>query len=60
MQDYAITDTKIREVTDFAGFLLSKTDDKITLTGIHKLTSDSKSFDFLKDDESLYSLIGLK
>jgi len=55
-----LPDTKIREVNDFAEFLLSKIDDKITLAGIQKLTSDSKSFDFLKDDESLYSLNDLK
>jgi hypothetical protein len=55
-----LPDTKIKEVNDFAEFLLSKIDDRITLEGIQKLTSDSKAFDFLKDDESLYSLNDLK
>jgi len=48
------------EVNDFADFLLSKIDDKITLEGIQKLTSDSKAFDFLKDEENLYSVNDLK
>ena len=55
-----LPDIKIREVNDFADFLLSKIDDKITLEGIQKLTSDSKAFDFLKDEESLYSVNDLK
>jgi hypothetical protein len=55
-----LPDTKIREVNDFAEFLLSKIDDKIALEGIQKLTSDSKAFDFLKDEESLYSVNDLK
>ena len=55
-----LPDTKIKEVNDFAEFLLNKIDDRIILEGIQKLSSDSKAFDFLKDDESLYSLNDLK
>ena len=55
-----LPDSKIMEVNDFADFLLSKIDDKITLEGIQKLTSDSKAFDFLKDEENLYSVNDLK
>lgn len=49
-----LPDTKIKEVDDFADFLLSKIDDKIILEGIQKLASESKSFDFLSDEEDLY------
>ena len=55
-----LPDIKIREVNDFADFLLSKIDGRITLEGIQKLTSDSKAFDFLKDEETLYSVNDLK
>ena len=55
-----LPDVKIREVNDFADFLLSKIDDKITLEGIQRLTSNSKAFDFLKDEENLYSVNDLK
>ena len=50
-----LPDTKIREVNDFADFLLSRIDYKITLEGIQKLAVDSKVFEFLKDEEDLYS-----
>jgi hypothetical protein len=55
-----LPDSKIQEVDDFADFLLSKIDDKITVEGIKKLTSNSKAFDFLKNEENLYSVNDLK
>ena len=55
-----LPDIKIKEVNDFADFLLSKIDDKITIEGIQKIVSDSKTFDFLKDEEDLYSVNDLK
>jgi hypothetical protein len=55
-----LPDIKIREVNDFADFLLSRIDDKITLEGIQKLAVDSKVFEFLKDEEDLYSVNDLK
>jgi len=55
-----LPDMKIKEVNDFADFLLSKIDDKIIREGIQKILSDSKSFDFLNDEEDLYSVDDLK
>ncbi len=55
-----LPDMKIKEVNDFAEFLLSKIDDKIIQQGIQKLTSESKAFDFLEDEETLYSVNDLK
>jgi len=55
-----LPDEKIIEINDFAEFLLSKIDDKIIAEGIKKLNYESKSFDFLKDDEDLYSVNDLK
>jgi hypothetical protein len=55
-----LPDIKISEVNDFADFLLGKIDDKITLEGIQKLTSDSTAFDFLKKEENLYTVNDLK
>ena len=49
-----LPEQKIQEVSDFAEFLLSKADDAILTKGIQKLVAESKSFDFLKDDEDLY------
>ncbi len=55
-----LPDSKIQEVNDFADFLLGKIEDNITLEGIQKLVSDSKTFDFLKDEEDLYSVNDVK
>lgn len=55
-----LPDGKLKEVNDFADFLLSKIDDKIILEGIQHLTSDSKSFEFLNDEEDLYFVSDLK
>ena len=55
-----LPDIKIKEVDDFADFILSKIDDKIIQEGILKLASESKSFDFLKDEEDLYTVNDIK
>ena len=51
---------KIKEVNDFADFILKKYDEEVLQKGIEKLVSDSKSFDFLKEEEDLYSPEDLK
>jgi hypothetical protein len=55
-----LPDNKIQEINDFADFLIGKIDEKITVEALQKLTSDSKVFDYLKDDEDLYSVNDLK
>ena len=55
-----LPDQKLREVSDFAEFLLNKIDDKLLIDGIQKLTSESKSFKFLETEEDLYSKADLK
>jgi len=55
-----LPDMKIKEVNDFADFLLSKIDDKIIREGIQELTSNSRAFDFLKNEEDLCSINDLK
>lgn len=57
---HQLPDVKIQEINDFAEFLLSKIDDQILLEGIQKLTSDSKSYEYLKNEEDLYSVNDLK
>jgi hypothetical protein len=55
-----LPDVKIQEINDFAEFLLSRIDDKILMEGIQKLASDSKSFEYLNNEEDLYSVNDLK
>ncbi len=55
-----LPDNKIQQVNDFADFLLSKIADKILLEGISELASGSKSFEYLVDEDDLYSVDDLK
>jgi hypothetical protein len=51
---------KVKEVSDFADYILKKYDEEILQKGIEKLVSNSKTYDFLKDEEELYSFEDLK
>ncbi|GEO02642.1 hypothetical protein AAE02nite_03060 [Adhaeribacter aerolatus] len=55
-----LPEQKIKEVSDFTEFLLSKLDDQVITKGIQHLVADNKSFDFLKDEEDLYDEEDLK
>ena len=55
-----LPENRIREVSDYAEFLLKNIDEKIMTEGIQKLVSDSKSFEFLKEEEDLYTTEDLK
>lgn len=46
---------KVKEVSDFTEYLFKKYDEEIMQKGIEKLVSNSNTFDFLKDEEDLYS-----
>ena len=52
--------TKVKEVNDFAEFLLNKIDNQIMTQGIQEIASLSKSFDFLNQEPDLYSINDLK
>lgn len=51
-----LPEDRIQEINDFAEFLLRKIDDRILIEGIQKLTSDSKSFEYLNKEEDLYTV----
>lgn len=55
-----LPDQKIKEVADFADFLLSKIDDQIIVEGIQKMAAESKAFAFLEDEEDIYTVEDLK
>lgn len=55
-----LPDVKIKEVDDYADFLLGKIDDQILQEGIQNLVADAGTFDFLKDEEDLYTVEDLK
>lgn len=49
-----LPDWRLKEVSDYVDFLLKKNDDKELIQGIKKITSTSKSFYFLEEEEELY------
>ena len=51
---------KVKEISDFVDLICKKQEEDILQKGIEKLVSDSVTFDFLKEDEDLYSLDDLK
>ena len=55
-----LPDQKLKEVSDFAEFLLNRIENRIVTEGIQKLVIDSKTFKFLNDEEDLYSIEDLK
>ena len=55
-----LPDQKIKEVADFADFLLSRLESQLVTQGIQELASQSRAFDFLKEEEDLYSVKDLK
>ncbi|WOK04264.1 hypothetical protein [Imperialibacter roseus] len=55
-----LPDQKLREVSDFAEFLLNRIDEAVITEGIQKLASDSVAFKFLEEEEELYSVDDLK
>ncbi len=55
-----LPDEKVAEVADFTEYLYQKYEEYILNRGIRKLVSESKSFEFLKEEEDLYTLNDLK
>lgn len=55
-----LPDQKVKEVSDFAEFLLNGIDNQILKEGIHRLTSESDTFSFLNEEEEIYSVRDLK
>jgi hypothetical protein len=51
---------KAEEVADFADFILKKHEEYILQKGIYKLTEDSETFNFLNEEEVLYSVKDVK
>jgi len=51
---------RIKEVSDFIEFLLTKFEDQLITEGIQNLTSESKAFEFLENEPDLYSVNDLK
>ena len=51
---------KVAEVSDFADFILQRNEDKQVTDGIAQLSVQSKSYNFLNEEEDLYTLNDVK
>ena len=49
-----LPDLRLKEISDYIEFLLKMYDDKKITKGIMELTSKSKSFEFVNDEEEIY------
>ena len=55
-----LDDEKVARVADFAELLARLHEESALVEGIQKLAADSKVFEFLNNEEELYSLKDLK
>ena len=55
-----LPEDKAIEISDFAEFLFKKYEEELLTSDIQKAISDSKSFDFLAEEEELYTINDIK
>jgi hypothetical protein len=55
-----LPEDKAIEISDFAEFVFKKYEEELLTSDIQKAISDSKSFDFLAEEEELYNLNDIK
>ena len=55
-----VPEDKAEAIYEFADFILKQYEDQLLTKGITNLNSNSKSFDFLNDEEEIYTLSDIK
>ena len=55
-----LPEKKAEEIADFADFVLKRYEENALAKGIQKITSQSKTFDFLDSEDEIYSVSDLK
>ena len=55
-----LPDDKVKEVSDFADFIMKRHEEELLNQGIENLAANSKSFYFLNEEEDLYTVQDLK
>ena len=55
-----LPEEKAEEISDFAEFMIKQYEEQQLTKGIQRMTFSSQSFDFLKDEEDLYTEKDLK
>ncbi len=55
-----LPEEKAEEISDFADFLSKRYEEEKLIHGIQQLASESTAFNFLAEDEEIYSITDLK
>ena len=55
-----LPESKVMEISDFADFVNKKYEEQMMLQNIQKLAIDSQSFDFLIEEEDIYTMNDIK
>ena len=55
-----LPDDKVREISDFADFIIKRYEETQLTLEIQKLSEQGQTFEFLKDEEDLYTEADLK
>jgi hypothetical protein len=55
-----LPEDKAIEISDFADFVFKRYEENELSKGIQQISSDSKTFEFLKNEEEIYSMNDLK
>jgi hypothetical protein len=55
-----LPEDKAEEISDFADFVFKRYEEHELTNLIQKLTSESQTFDFLKNEDDIYSIADLK
>jgi hypothetical protein len=56
----ALPAEKVEEIADFASYVLKKHEDDLIQRGIEKMIEGSTTFQFLADEEDLYTVNDIK
>ena len=54
-----LPDDKVKEVSDYADYILKKYEEEVLQEGMSQLVSNSKAYKFLEEDEDLYTVSDL-
>jgi hypothetical protein len=55
-----LPEDKAEEISDFADFVFKRYEEQVLINGIQKIASEGQSFDFLNNEEEIYSIADLK
>ena len=55
-----LPESKAEEISDFADFVIKKYEEQMLNNGIKKILSQGNTFDFLENEEDIYSIADLK